>query len=216
MKVASPAQLGLRLDRSLAWRKKELTQLKLLADSSASPQTAAILRRAGIALMYAHWEGFVKDASNFYLALVANNPADFSTLKSCFVAVGLHRDICGAGQAKKHSSHTRLIDLLRSVETPPPTMRQIPTRGVIRTHSNLKGSVLREITATLGLDYAPFELKETPVINRLVKFRNTIAHGGGLPISPADYNALHTEAIALMDTYRDVIQDAADNRLHLR
>ena len=95
-------------------------------------------------------------------------------------------------------------------------MRKLPTRRVISTRSNLKGHVLREITAALGLDYSPFELKETPIINRLVTFRNTIAHGGGIPISPADYNALHAEIITIMDDYKDLIQDAADNSRHLR
>jgi hypothetical protein len=75
---------------------------------------------------------------------------------------------------------------------------------------------LREITTTLGIDYTVFELKEKPVINRLVKFRNQIAHGNGLPVSQVDYANLHTEIIALMDIYKDLILDAANNDRHLR
>jgi hypothetical protein len=216
MKISSPAQLAMRLDRSLSWRKKELTQLKLFIDSCQTSQLADILRRSGIALMYAHWEGFVKDASKYYLKYIACNPIDLGTLKSCFVAATLHGEICSSGHARSNSSHTRLVDLLRSINSPPSKMRRIPTRRVVSTRSNLKGAVLREITATLGLDYSLFELKETPVINRLVTFRNTIAHGGGLPILEDDYNALHAEIIALMDIYRDLVQDAADNDSHLR
>lgn len=214
MRISSPAHLAARLDKNLAWRKKELTQFKFLADSM--PLQQRVLFRSGIALMYAHWEGFVKDASKFYLAYLSKNLIDLGTLKSCFVAATFHGDIRSAGLAKKNSSHARLVELLRSVDSPPSKMRRMPTKRVVSTRSNLKGTVLREITSTLGLDYSPFELKETPVINRLVRFRNTIAHGGGIRILLTDYNALHGETIVLMDTYRDLIQDAADNDGHLR
>jgi hypothetical protein len=215
MKVSGPAQLSLLLDRNLAWRKRELTHLKLMADSSASP-TSDMLRRAGTAMMYAHWEGFVKDASKFYVSYLADSPVDPAKIKSCFVAIMLYSDIIQAGQARKKSVHARLVEQLRVLDAPPAKMRRMPTKGVFSTRSNLKGAALREITATLGLDYSSFVLKETPVINKLVDHRNTIAHGGGMPIPSSDYNALHSEVIVLLDTYRDLIQDAADNDKHLR
>ena len=215
MRISSLAQLAARLDRSLAWRKKELTQFKLLTDSCPSPSNAKILRRSGVALLYAHWEGFVKDASNMYLAYLTNALADLGALKSCFVAIALRRQISLAGQAKRTSLGIRLVEYLRSLDSPPAKKGRIP-RQAVSTRSNLKGVVLREIAATLGLDYSRFELKETPIINHLVELRNTIAHGGGVPIDLADYNSLHSDVIVLLDDYRDVIQDAADNDKHLR
>ncbi|HEY3967083.1 MAG TPA: MAE_28990/MAE_18760 family HEPN-like nuclease [Planctomycetaceae bacterium] len=215
MRIATPGRLANRLDKNLAWRKKELTQLKLLIDS-ATAANADVLRRSGLALMYAHWEGFVKDASSFYLNYLANGVVEIGKLKSCFVAIALRGDIREAGQAKKISAHTRLLDLLRSLDQPPPKTKRLPTTRVVSTKSNLKGAVLREIAATLGIDYSPFELKEKPVIDRLVRLRNTIAHGGGLPVAIGDYSTLHIETIGLMDIYRDLVQDAADNQRHLR
>jgi shikimate kinase len=92
----------------------------------------------------------------------------------------------------------------------------MPVKQVISTRSNLKSAVLKEIAATLSIDYSGFELKEKPVIDRLVKLRNTIAHGGGMPVSQADYTDLHNEIISLMDHYKSLIEDAADNDRHLR
>lgn len=215
MKIATPAQLATRVERSLAWRKKELTQLKFIADS-ASAANANVLRRSGITLIYAHWEGFVKDSSVYYLKYLTAEPLEVGKLKSCFVAVALMNEIRGSGLTRKISAHSRLVDLIRSLETPPPTMRRLTFRQVISTRSNLKGDVLREITATLGIDYAGFELKEKPVIDRLVTLRNSIAHGGGRPVSEDEYNQMHSEIIALMDHYKDLIQDAAYRNLHLR
>ncbi len=75
MKISTPTQVARRLDPSIAWRKKELTQQKLLADS-ASAGNAEVLRRSGITLLYAHWEGFIKDASVVYLRYLSNSPLD--------------------------------------------------------------------------------------------------------------------------------------------
>ncbi len=158
----------------------------------------------------------MKDASLSYLKYLAKDEVDVGKLKSCFVATVLHGEIYSASQAKKKSLHANLVEMLRTLDVPPSQMRRIPNRRVISTKSNLKGAVLREITATLGIDYSQFELKERPVIDRLVKFRNTIAHGGGNPVEKDDYNVLHTEIIILMDKYRDLIQDAADNDRHFR
>ncbi len=215
MRIANSAQLAFRLDRNLAWRKQELTQLKLTADS-APVAIGSVLRRSGVTLMYAHWEGFVKDASAYYLAYLTGNKIELVKLRSCFVAIALRSEIRAAGESKKTSAHLELIELIRSLDKPPPIKRRIPKNKVVSTRSNLKGAVLREITATLGIDYARFELKEKPVIDRLVQFRNSIAHGGGLPVSQADYTELHSEIIALMDVYKDLIQDAAANDLHLQ
>jgi MAE_28990/MAE_18760-like HEPN len=218
MKIPTSAALGTRLDRNLAWRKKELTQMKFVADS-AVPANAGLLRRAGIALMYAHWEGFVKDASIYYLTYLASVPLEVGKLKSCLVAVALSGDIRASGKATRISVRARVVDLFRSLEQPPPAppvMRRMPVKRVIATRSNLKGEVLREIAATIGIDYSAFALKEKPVIDRLVQLRNKIAHGIGVPVAQADYVSLHNEIIALMDHYRTLIQDAADNDRHLR
>lgn len=205
----------MRLDRSIAWRKKELTQQKLLADS-ASASNADVLRRSGITLMYAHWEGFIKDASNIYLKYLSNSPIELTRLRPCFVAIALAGEIRTAGQANKATSHARLVEIFRSMDLPPPLQKRLPWRNVISTRSNLKSSVLREIAATLGLDYTPFELKEKAVIDRLVAFRNSVAHGAGQPISQPDYDTLHVETIDLLDKYRDLIEDAAFNQRHIR
>jgi MAE_28990/MAE_18760-like HEPN len=53
------------LDAELSWRVKEISTLKAAIKSSAfiSEQT---LVRASVALLYAHWEGFIKSAATGY------------------------------------------------------------------------------------------------------------------------------------------------------
>lgn len=215
MKIATPAQVARRLERSIAWRKKEIVLQKLLAES-ATEGGAEVLRRSGITLLYAHWEGFIKDASSIYLKYLSNSPVEPSRLRPCFVAIALAGEIKSAGQSRKTSMHSRLVELFRSIDAPSYEQIRLPWRNVVSTRSNLKSDVLREIAATLGLDYTPFQSKEKSVIDRLVELRNSVAHGQRLAIPRADYDSLHTETIGLLDRYRDLIEEAAHENKHLR
>jgi len=68
MKIKSIEKLQNVLDSDLVWRKKELIDLKLLIHSSDNP----VFRRAGFALISAHFEGFVKFSANMYMIYVSS------------------------------------------------------------------------------------------------------------------------------------------------
>jgi hypothetical protein len=76
----------------------------------------------------------------------------------------------------------------------------------------LSAAVLEELVASLGLEYAPFELKARPVIDRLLYMRNGIAHGRGHDVSLTEYSELHRETLILIDAFRDQISLAASSR----
>ena len=72
MSIRTAEQLSDKLSTDLDWRKKELSELKSLVEArNISPQRHNALMRSGICILYAHWEGFVKLASNSYLEYVA-------------------------------------------------------------------------------------------------------------------------------------------------
>ena len=71
MSVRTLEQLYDFLSGELAWRTKELVTLKALVEqTSPSRERRRVLLRAGVALLYAHWEGFVKRAGSAYLEFV--------------------------------------------------------------------------------------------------------------------------------------------------
>jgi MAE_28990/MAE_18760-like HEPN len=64
-----------RLDSAISWRRVELSALKSAVEqaenrSPGSPLSRA-LARSGVAMLYAHWEGFVKEACQAYVDYVA-------------------------------------------------------------------------------------------------------------------------------------------------
>ena len=71
MKIRTTEQLVDEMAAEISWRRKELTDLRYLVESSSGRKIRQdVMTRAGVALLYAHWEGFVKAAAEMYLELV--------------------------------------------------------------------------------------------------------------------------------------------------
>lgn len=205
MNLRTSAQLDLFLDNLLAWRKKELTLLRFAVATSVGDKQRMMLRGA-VTLLYAHWEGFVKDAATGYVQFVALQGLPYAQLADNFVAIGMKRYIRAAGQSGKTSVHSELVRVFTSQLHVKP---RISWRRVVDTASNLNGDVFKEIIVTIGLDFAVYALKAKPVIDRLVKLRNGVAHGRGLPIDVAEYATLHGETLGLLDVLKTELSDAA-------
>ena len=72
MSVRTSEELIDRIDKDLIWRKKELTILKT-ALQSARQDRKPVLLRSLVTLLYAHWEGFIKNTSQSYLEYVSKS-----------------------------------------------------------------------------------------------------------------------------------------------
>ena len=206
MKIRTVGQLNETLSDELAWRKKELSTLKLLAEekNNAAGKRDTLIR-SGVALLHAHWEGFIKAASVAYLEFVAAQRLKYNELAPNFVALGMRAELNEAGAAFKSEIHNRVADFFinrLSEES------NIPYNDVIRT-SNLNAMELKNIVAMLGLDYTPFEPKENLLDEQLLKSRNNIAHGAYLRIDLQEYVEVQIQVIEMMDLFRNFIENAA-------
>lgn len=57
------------IDDDLAWRKLEISQLFMILNTVESKE---IIGKSMILLLYAHWEGFIKNSSKCYLKYVSD------------------------------------------------------------------------------------------------------------------------------------------------
>ena len=78
IKIKTIEKLEELLLQDLAWRKKEMLSLKILVDKDQVNEP--ILLRAGIALLCAHFEGFIKRASNCYIGYISEQKKLYSEL----------------------------------------------------------------------------------------------------------------------------------------
>ena len=211
MKIKNLNDLEEKIDNELAWRKKELTSIKVDVESSEikekSEQSRAI--RSGIAMLYAHWEGAIKSIAEFYLIYVSGLNLKYGELKNNFLAIAIKNSLNEFEDTKKATIHNKLIDNVYSKKN---EISQIPCKNIIKTDSNLKMDIFKEIAATRGIDDNPYML----IDQRLLGNRNKIAHGERLETldgisNPSDYIELHKTIIELIDKFAQNIKDAAQN-----
>ncbi len=205
MTTRSIDQLDQALDEDLAWRKRELTTVKLMLDKTR-PHERALLLRAAICILYAHWEGFVKNAANRYVSFVATRGVSYRNLAPNFIAVGLRADIKRAGESDNPILHNDLVSKLLSDLSDHPNSHW---ENVVNTRSNLNSKTLEEILALVGLDAREYLSKGMLVDGKLLANRNQVAHGTRIDIDYADYIELHSQVISLVEQFRTDIQNAA-------
>jgi len=189
------------------WRIREISELKTLIESpSLSQQRKTVLCCAGIALLYAHWEGFVKKTGTYFLEYVSLQRLPVSDVKSNFITLMMKSSIDEATKSKKYSAFDNLTDFLISKKS---NRTKIPFKNVVNTESNLSTTVLKEITWCLGIDYGLFESKEKMIDLKLVGRRNHVAHGEEIPVNILDFIEMSEEVIGLMNTFRNLVENSA-------
>lgn len=154
----------------------------------------------------------MKEAGTAYVELVAHQRRTQGELTDNFVAMARRSILRELAASTRISEHTAMIRAIRLGDT---EVLKISWKGVLSTRNNLSFTVLLEVLETLGLDAKPYSTMAKPVIDALVKRRNGIAHGEGLPVSEEDFQQFHHGTIRLLDTYRDQLSEAAAKRQYL-
>ena len=212
MKVRSQMELQEVLDHSLSVRKRELTTLKFVVDKSSRQHERDVLLRAAVPIVYAHWEGFVKQAAVAYLAYVSRQPGKLKEFAAHIVAVAIRGVLLAAGLAKRTSIHAKFLTrhaamLEKSVA--------IDAENSISTNSNLNSEVLREIMDTIGLVFDSYwQTKSLFIDHKLLKTRNEVAHGDFVAVDLALYEELHDFVIDGLNRFKTAVENAAAIGLH--
>ena len=212
MKIWTIEELSSFLDSDIVWRKKELALLKSIAASDNLKLRQDVIVRSGVALLYAHWEGFIKSSSCAYLDYISKRRLPYERLKSNFVAIKIRHMIGDVSLFNKFNKRKEIVDFIRTGLNE----SCILSSNTINTQSNLSSEVLREIISILDLDYSPFVTKEKLIDEQLVSNRNNIAHGRYLLMDLHDYFDLEKEILVLLSIFKDQIDNAAYLKSYLR
>lgn len=207
MKIRSTENLIDFLDSEIAWRKRELTTIKNNVEKSRQTLELTAIR-SGIVLLYAHWEGFLKIASEAYLDFVIRKGLKYNQLKSNFVAISIKQKLRDFEQTNKVTIQTQIIDFILNNHDEKAIINK---ENVIKTGSNLKSSNMREMMTAIGLDFTKYDTKSNLIDEQLLNYRNTIAHGQYLEIDANGYIMLHDEIRLMIESYKEDIENAAIN-----
>lgn len=205
MKIRNIEELQNRLDDDFAWRRKELTVIYTNVISSKKNQSNTNIR-IGVVMLYAHWEGFIKNAAEIYLIYVSSKKLTYNELQNNFIAISLKSKLTVFQETNKNTIHTELVDFLLGNLN---IRAQIPVENVIKTQSNLNSNILREILSIIGVDYSQYELKEKYIDSQLLSIRNSIAHGQNPNIDEIEFAELYKEITDLMNSIKNEIANNA-------
>ncbi len=203
------------IDNEMKWRKKELVAIRenIKASKNFTKDTAI---RAGIALLYAHWEGGIKNIATFYLEYVSGLNLSYDQLKPNFLAVVLKNDFNKFKDSNKTSIHTDLVNRVLNSKT---ITTKMPFKGVIRTDSNLNSELFKEVMSTIGLPYDDYECSFVLIDKVLLCNRNRVAHGEHIEdigIDETRYYEIHDKIFKLLEVFSNQIFDAANSRYYLK
>jgi RiboL-PSP-HEPN len=214
MSIRTVDDLSGELDSELAWRKKELSDLKYFMDQAgAGAGRRRVLGRCGVAILYAHWEGFVKLASRYFLEFVAMQRLPNGQLGPNLLTLSLRSTISFSPEMRKHSEFGKITDFFLTKLS---HRARFPFKTGLNTEANLSSSVLKEITWCLGIDYSPYQTKEKFIDSRLLGRRNHIAHGEGLDVDPDEFDEMRATVLEMMTCLKTELENSAALKTYLK
>lgn len=204
------AHLSRFLLDELGWRRKEIRYFRTLVDKGVAQQA---LTRGAVAILYAHWEGFIKVSGSAYIEHVRLQQRPLGELSSNFWALASRRMANQSVDSPRWKLHIDLCDFIRTCQT---DVARWPRLWSIDTRSNLTVRVFHDVVALLGIPYHPdFRTAEKPIIERLLQLRNSVAHGDDQTIELAEYHQLHDNVDALLQLFCNEVDNAAATERYL-
>lgn len=177
------------IDEDLYWRKKEISELISIVNSN----TSIVIYKSGILLIYAHWEGFIKNATKLYIKYISDKKIQLNLLTNNFKAISLkgvisecfksHNTLTMNNEIKfmdKFNDENKLFNTRINLESH-------KDKDIIDTESKLTSTVFKNIVKVVGLEYKnAYESREQYIDTNLIDRRNAIGHGSKISNNDSD------------------------------
>ena len=213
MKIKQLEKLQDLVDSDFSWRKKELFNIKLMINSSKNP----ILCRMGIAMLSAHFEGFLKQIANYYVVFVSSQNISLSQLKTNFVAIHSANVFRICENTDKVSVYKKAMDdFLNNYNTKKFQVKYSQEKPVIKTEGNPSSTVVKNIFDSIGLDFAPYETKSNYIDADLLSNRHAVVHGEKREVTVEEFNDTFKHILEIMEQFSEQIIQAAINKEYLK
>lgn len=209
-KINTVEQLESAMQQDIAWRKKEMVSLKILVEKDNVNEE--LLLRASIALLCAHFEGFIKFASNAYIKFVSAQEIENRELTDNFPTFMLKGKFKECSDTEKVSIRSKLISAYSTIANKPFKVKN----DVISTHSNPSTPELEEIMKSIGVETDIFRTKARYIDTDLLSNRHKVVHGERSMIDKTDFETTFSMIMKLLDQFAKVIISAADEKKYLK
>ncbi|WP_147383927.1 MAE_28990/MAE_18760 family HEPN-like nuclease [Noviherbaspirillum sedimenti] len=191
---------------------KEMHELRSAVQSAKGKNIDAHIR-AGVAMLYAHWEDFVKGAANAYVSYLSFRGDRMCDLKPCFVALGMKSIMLSTQTSAQSAIAVATVSYLIDELNRP---IKLPAVEAISAQSNLNSDVFTNIVGWIGIVPAKYSTRFTLIDKTLLGTRNGIAHGEYLVIDTPRFDSLVEEVLDLLRWFKTDIENAAVQKSFLR
>lgn len=217
MKIKSLEKLEEKIDRDFYWRKIELLQFKMAIEKNNVTLSKKTLIRSAIPLLCAHWEGFIRNISNYYVVYICHQNLKNKELKENFVAFKLKKDLMSSRESNKISVHTKFYLKMDSIQEDIFRMAfsDVPEKRIINTNSNLNFELFDEILRSIDIENL-YETKRNFIDIEMLKNRNEIVHGELFEVKNYDFVELYNQILPIMESFKNQIIEAAENKKYLK
>lgn len=220
MKIRSVSELEDLINEERAWRQKELIAVRLgVARGSGSnprppynPQLRLQLR-AAVAILYAHWEGWVKQVARYYIEFVNTQRPSFASLSAPLAGAAMRSRLLELGSGRTAKLHAKFGEFVAHGGL---SQRARIDPEDIRTDSNLGSTLFEDILIRLGIPVDDYETHYNLIDTSLVQARNSIAHGDFSEIEVDHYLDLHDNIVKILRDFTTDVLNAAATRNYLR
>lgn len=211
MKIRSAAEFEDFVASEYSWRRKEITNLRNITLESRSFIKESLFRSL-IPILYAHWEGFVKQTSIAKLKYLSAAGYKYKDLAPSFLAYALLVEYEGQISNKRFDILSKIV----SNETNFDMCLHHEAEKFIDAKSNLNSDLLKDILLKIKLDYSKFELKENFIDESFLGLRNKICHGERVKINEENFTLIYDEVNLLIDTFKINILNSVSTKSYLK
>jgi hypothetical protein len=205
MKIKTVRQLGDALSDELTWRKMEIVALRMQADKKDDFSQRAILR-AGVAILYSHWEGFVKVSTEFLLNFVSNQKLRNEELSDIYAIHSFKSRLATLAITKNAPC---AVESFRFIVEEMQSVSNINCKNYVGTESNLSSEVFDRIAKSVGVDVTRYMHLYPFIDESIVSKRNCIAHGEYMLINFDEYKAISDRVFELINNYKTDLENIA-------
>lgn len=203
------------------WRIKELSNFKVSVLTAKGESQKGMIR-AGVAILYAHWEGYIKKCADLYYDFVCYQNCSLNELNNSFVSIALKSEMEKLQGTKKLIIQNEVIKVFFEKQN---QKAYLSSTSPIKTF-NLKYNIFEDVCMLLGIDIMELHERykkkydrniQKTIDDELVGNRNNIAHGNYLPLDQKQYTELYNVIVnGLLYYFKEIVMDAAQNKKYLK
>jgi len=204
------------LSKDISWRKAEILKYRVeITGIEASEQIVNYRLRSAIVMLYANWEGFIRNAANYYVVYVFDQGLQLKQLTKGFWTIDLYNDFQLIFQSKKKMLQSQFLDeLFIKIENDKhKNFIDKEDKRFINTNSNLNYDRFQDIIKVIELKNE-FNLTQNMIDTNLLKNRNFIAHGERTFLNKEDTLEVIDYVLNIMEEFSLEIINAAESEAY--